>query len=141
MSFIRRIFYDLSTGTTLYSYMMEGSITPMLPAAEAAMRIFTDYGVLNWDEKIETVEAAFAKTDYNLVQIDVTNTAAVGDSIAYMDNPGAVVRTLAVADTEGRSVTLIFADITFATAEDDAADMRAALELLGVEPITSETEG
>lgn len=141
MSFIRRIFYDLSTGTTLYSYMMEGSITPMLPAAEAAMRIFTDYGVLNWDEKIETVEAAFAKTDYNVIKVDITNTVSGGDAITYMEYTGTVVRVLSVTDTENRPVTLAFENVEFPTVEDETADMQAALTLLGVEPITSETEG
>jgi len=70
MDFIRRHFYDLTTGETLQSYSMEGDISPGTVEQDAEVYGLSNYGYFEWLEKDEEVEANFANS-YGRVTVDV----------------------------------------------------------------------
>lgn len=62
--FIRRIFYDLSSGDVLRNTMAEGSLLQNYSTeAEAARLGLTNWGAFSWDEYNPEVEAQFAPFD------------------------------------------------------------------------------
>lgn len=70
--FIRRHFYDLNTGETLHSYMMQGHIKPVTAEQDAENYNLTNYGVFEWTTPNEQIENNFM-TAYG-VTVDVTKT-------------------------------------------------------------------
>lgn len=77
--FIRRVFYDLSTGEVLRNVMAEGLLSPDYPPnVEADAFGLTNWGVFEWAEYDPVVEAQFAPfdTDGNartvVVNVDVS---------------------------------------------------------------------
>lgn len=59
--FIRRLFYDLSTGEALQSYMMQGDIAPVVVEEEAARCELENWGVFEWMEPDEQIEKNFSE--------------------------------------------------------------------------------
>lgn len=70
--FIRRHFYDLNTGETLQSYMMQGHIKPKTVEEDAKNNNLENYSVFEWTEPNEQIENNFM-TSYD-VTVDVTKT-------------------------------------------------------------------
>lgn len=69
--FIRRLYYDLTDGHTLYSYMMSGAIQ-VLPADEVAAGLgLTNYAYMEWSEPDPAIEDSFARS-YGRVSVDVS---------------------------------------------------------------------
>lgn len=69
--FIRRHYYDLTTGATLRSYMMEGDIAPLPPEEEAEICNLTNYGLFEWTEHDPEIEQSL-KDSYGRVTVDVS---------------------------------------------------------------------
>ena len=61
--FIRRFYYDLTTGRQLLSYYAEGAIVILPVNEEAANLGLENWGVFEWNEKIPEIESAFSDTD------------------------------------------------------------------------------
>lgn len=62
--FIRRFFYDTSTGIQLYSYTAEGKkLHPKPQNAEAQALRLENWGCMEWLEPNADIEAAFAEVD------------------------------------------------------------------------------
>lgn len=59
MNFIRRHFYDLTTGHILSSYMMQGDIEPPTAEQEAEICGLSNWGLFEWTESNEEVEKNF----------------------------------------------------------------------------------
>lgn len=111
--FLRRIFYDAATGDVKCGYTMEGAIAPFTQERDAEVRGLTGCGCMEWTEPDPEVEAAFAPED------------AAG-------NARSVSVTVDVSDAEPR---LVFAyEPMPEPGTNEAADMAAALALLGVVP-------
>lgn len=111
--FLRRIFYDAATGDVKCGYTMEGAIAPFTQERDAEVRGLTGCGCMEWTEPDPEVEAAFAPED------------AAG-------NARSVSVTVDVSDAEPR---LVFAyEPMPEPGTNEAADMAAALALLGVAP-------
>lgn len=70
--FIRRHFYDLSTGETLHSYMMQGYIKPVAIEQDAENYNLENYGVFEWTEPDEQIEKNFLEA-YDVI-VDVSKT-------------------------------------------------------------------
>lgn len=111
--FLRRIFYDTATGEVKCGYTMEGAIAPFTQERDAEVRGLTGCGCLEWTEPDPDVEAAFAPVD------------AAG-------NARLVTVTVDVSGVEPR---LVFTyEPMPEPGTNEAADMAAALALLGVTP-------
>ena len=73
--FIRRHYYDKSTGATVCSYMMQGAISIRTAAEdfgvypELAGRSMEDTGVLEWTEPVAEIEDDFARA-YTVTVVD-----------------------------------------------------------------------
>lgn len=87
--FLRRLFYDATTGDILNSYMMQGALRPLTPEAEAERFGYTNWKVLEWttpDEAIEknfdescgrvTVNPKTGELTFDLTPIEETETEA-----------------------------------------------------------------
>lgn len=59
--FLRRLFYDLTTGSMLRMLMLSGAAVAQSPEADAAG--LTNWGVLEWSEPDTEIEAALAEVD------------------------------------------------------------------------------
>lgn len=57
--FIRRFFYDLTTGDVLLSYMMQGDIAPGTPEQDAEFYELENWGVFEWTKPDEEIEKNF----------------------------------------------------------------------------------
>jgi hypothetical protein len=111
--FLRRIFYDAATGEVQCGYTMEGAIAPFTQERDAEVRGLTGCACMEWTTPNPEIEAAFAPVD------------AEGD-------PRAVFVTVDVSGAEPR---LVFAyEPMPEPGTNEAADMAAALALLGVAP-------
>ena len=111
--FLRRIFYDAATGDVKCGYTMEGAIAPFTQERDAEVRGLTGCGCMEWTEPDPEVEAAFAPED------------AAGNA-----------RSVSVTvDVSGAEPRLVFAyEPMPEPGTNEAADMAAALALLGVVP-------
>lgn len=73
--FIRRHYYDKSTGATVCSYMMQGAINIRTVANEFAVypelagRSMEDTGVLEWTEPVAEIEDGFVRA-YTVTVVD-----------------------------------------------------------------------
>lgn len=111
--FLRRIFYDAATGDVRCGYTMEGAIAPFTQERDAEVRGLTGCACMEWKEPDPDVEAAFAPED------------AAGK---------ARLVTVTV-DVSGAEPQLVFAyEPMPEPGTNEAADMAAALALLGVAP-------
>ena len=111
--FIRRIFYDIGTGEVKCGYTMEGMIAPFTQERDAEVRGLTGCGCMEWTTPAPEIETAFAPVD------------AEG-------NARSVSVTVDVSGVEPR---LVFAyEPMPEPGTNEAADMAAALALLGVVP-------
>lgn len=111
--FLRRIFYDAATGEVKCGYTMEGAIAPFTQERDAEVRGLMGCACLEWMEPDEAIEAAFADVDAEgkarLVNVSV--------------------------DVSGAEPRLVFAyEPMPEPGTNEAADMAAALALLGVAP-------
>lgn len=69
--FVRRLYYDLGSGTTLYSYVMSGDIV-ILSADEVAAGLgLANYAYMEWLEPDQAIEDSFTRS-YGRVNVDVT---------------------------------------------------------------------
>lgn len=69
--FVRRLYYDLGSGTTLYSYVMSGDIV-ILSADEVAAGLgLANYAYMEWLEPDQAIEDSFTRS-YGRVSVDVT---------------------------------------------------------------------
>lgn len=106
--FIRKLYYDLTTGAVLSSHMRQGDVRMTTFAEDAAAlpelagRTEADTGCMVWDAYDEDTEAAFAAA--TSVCVDVTHTPH-----------------------------LVVFDYTPVEESDPVAEMEAALNELGVE--------
>lgn len=111
MSYLRRHYYDLSTGAAVCSYMMQGAIKVRLAAEDFAIypelagRSLADTGVLEWREPVAEIEDGFARA-YGVTVVD-----------------GQPVFDFTPPEQEQPETP-------------DPAEMQAALEILGVETTT-----
>lgn len=114
MLFRRRLFYDISTGDVLRSYTMQGDLNAAYTAAQEAADLFlTGCACMEWTEPDPEVEAAFAPEDAAGKERLVTVTV----------------------DVSGAEPQLVFAyEPMPEPGTNEAADMAAALALLGVVP-------
>ena len=106
--FIRKLYYDLTTGTVLSSHMRQGSVRmttfaeDVASLPELAGRIEEDTGCMVWETSNAETEAAFA--------------AATGVSVDVMQTPHA----------------LVFDYTPLPVDPDPVAEMETALNELGV---------
>lgn len=111
--FIRRVYYDLTTGAVVCAYSMEGHISPFSPEKEAQVRGLSNWGMLEWAERDSAVEGAFAPYD------EGGNPRIVNVSV----------------DVSGETPELVFSYEPIPEGgTGEAEDMEAALALLGVVP-------
>lgn len=68
--FVRRLFYDLSTGIGLFSYTMEGCSPPSVETDVRANNL-TNYGLFEWTEPDPEIEQSFTDS-YGRVTVDVS---------------------------------------------------------------------
>lgn len=110
--FIRRLYYNLTDGHTLYSYMMSGAIV-ILPAEEVAEELgLTNYAYMEWTELDQAIEDSFARS-YGRVSVDVSQDPheLVFDYSEPPDAPSVLeVLDARVTDCEGAINTLIGGD-------------------------------
>ena len=111
--FLRRLYYDLSTGAMLGCTVTSGRAIASDAATEAAG--LENWGVIEWKQPYDDIEAAFAEYDAD-------------------GNPRTVTVTVDVKSVPPKPV------YTYAPIEDGAPihagemeDMQTALNLLGVE--------
>ena len=117
MNYIRRVYYDIRTGTVLCAYSMSGHIEPFSPEKDAQVRNLSNWGVLEWIERDPAIESAFAPHDED-------------------GNPRIVNIHV---DISGETPELVFSyEPVPQTEPGETEDMAAALALLGVTP--KETE-
>lgn len=75
MSFLRRHYYDKSTGATVCSYMMQGAISIRTAAEDFGVypelegRSLEDTGVLEWTEPVAEIEDGFVRA-YTVTVVD-----------------------------------------------------------------------
>lgn len=112
MKFIRRLYYDITSGNVLNGYRMQGDLAPLTVTAEAEILGLTNYGYFEWTEPDAEIEQAFTDS-YGRVTVDITQTP-----------PQLVFDYSSLPEPE----------------PTEAEDMQAALEALGVEPVLDETE-
>lgn len=104
--FVRRLYYDLGSGTTLHSYVMSGNIV-ILPADVVAEELgLTNYAYMEWLEPDQAIEDSFARS-YGRVRVDITQEPHV----------------------------LVFDYSEPPEPYNEYADMQAALGVLGVTPV------
>ena len=110
---VRRIFYDLTTGAVLRMWAAQGDIRVLAQAEEAEVCGLTGCACLEWTEPDPEVEAAFAPVDAEGKARSVSVTVNVS----------------------GAKPQLVFAYEPMPEPEPgEKADMAAALALLGVTP-------
>lgn len=61
--YIRRVFYDPTTGAVLYVYTQHGDFEYTQPAVMAALIGYSDAACMEWTTPDSAIEAAFAETD------------------------------------------------------------------------------
>ena len=62
--FIRRFFYDLTSGEQLRCYTAEGNKLKNIPPEQEAIKWgLENWGAMTWTEKIPEIESAFSNTD------------------------------------------------------------------------------
>lgn len=61
--YIRRVFYDPTTGAVLYVYTQQGDFEYTQPAVMAALIGYSDAACMEWTTPDSAIEAAFAETD------------------------------------------------------------------------------
>ncbi len=110
--FIRRIFYDLSTGEIPCCYSMDGEIAPFALEKDAKIRGLSGCACMEWTEPDPEIEAAFSPVDAD-------------------GNPRIVNVSV---DVSGEAPQLVFTYEAIPEMESETEDMAAALALLGVEP-------
>lgn len=76
--FIRRLYYNHTTGEMLHSYMMQGDLKPLSAADEAARLGFEDWNVMEWGNPDPVVEQNFIDS-YGRVSVDMENGELVFD--------------------------------------------------------------
>ncbi len=106
MDFLRRIYFDLTTGEVLHAYHMQGDIAPGTPDEDALFCGLSNYGYFEWAEPVAEIEQAFRDSD-GRVTVDITQTP-----------PQLVFDYSPLPEQE----------------PTEAEDMQAALEALGVQP-------
>ncbi len=111
--FRRIIFYDLASGEVVHNCLMQGALLPRTVEQEAAYFGLENYGAFFWVEPDPVIEAAFAPEDAAGKARLVTVT---------VDVSGAEPRLVVAYEPMPEPGT------------NEAADMAAALALLGVVP-------
>lgn len=76
--FIRRLYYNHTTGEMLHSYMMEGDIKPISAWDEAARLGLENWAVMEWREPDPEVEQNFIDS-YGRVSVDMESGELVFD--------------------------------------------------------------
>ena len=110
---MRRIFYDLATCAVLRMWAAHGDIKVLAQAEEAEICGLTGCGCMEWTEPDPEVEAAFAPVDAE----------------------GKARLVTVTVDMSGAEPRLVFAYAPMPEpGTNEAADMAAALALLGVVP-------
>lgn len=61
--YIRRVFYDPTTGAVLYGYTQQGDFEYTQPAVMAAFIGYPSAACMEWTTQDAAIEAAFAETD------------------------------------------------------------------------------
>ena len=61
--YIRRVFYDPTTGAVLYGYTQQGDFEYTQPAVIAALIGYPDAACMEWTTQDAAIEADFAETD------------------------------------------------------------------------------
>ncbi len=99
--FRRRFFYDLSTGAALRSCMAQGDLKRIYPAGQEAADVgLTNWGMFEWSEPDQAIEAAFAPYDADgnprTVTASVVDGALLFEYVAIPadDDPYAIIDTL-----------------------------------------------
>lgn len=111
--FIRRIFYDLSTGEIPCCYSMDGEIAPFALEKDAEIRGLSGCACMEWTEPDPEIEAAFSPVDAD-------------------GNPRIVNVSV---DVSGEAPRLVFSyEAVPEPQPNETEDMAAALALLGVVP-------
>lgn len=105
--FLRRLFYDLTTGEMLSIRVTSGAA--IAPSVEADAEGLANWGVIEWTTPDPATEAAMASADED------GNPRTVTVKVDASSNPPKLTYTYAPVDAGG------------------VADMQAALNLLGVE--------
>lgn len=105
--FLRRLFYDLTTGEMLSMRLTSGAA--IAPSVEADAEGLTNWGVIEWPTPDPATEAAMASADED------GNPRTVTVKVDASSDPPKLTYTYAPVDAGG------------------VADMQAALNLLGVE--------
>lgn len=111
--FVRRLYYDLGSGTTLYSYVMSGDIV-ILSADEVAAGLgLANYAYMEWLEPDQAIEDSFTRS-YGRVRVDITqepHELVFDYSEPPPDAPSALdVLDARVTECEGAIDTLIGGD-------------------------------
>ena len=101
--FIRRLYYN-SQGEVLHSYMMQGNINPIPADVEAARLGLEDWSVMEWFAPDPEIERSFTES-YGRVSVDLS----------------------------GEEPVIVFDFSPIPEPDDEQADMRNALSILGVE--------
>jgi len=76
--FLRRHFYDLTTGETLFAYTMEGDGEPPTVETDVQANNLTNYGLFEWTEPDPEIEQNF-EDSYGRVTVDVSTGELVFD--------------------------------------------------------------
>lgn len=78
MLFLRRFFYDLTTGEELLSYTMQSNVTPPAIEVDVANNNLTNYGLFEWTTPDPEIEQSF-QDSYGRVTVDVSTGELVFD--------------------------------------------------------------